>query len=525
MAQIIECVPNISEGRRKDVLDAVADAVRAVSGVKLLDVDADESHNRAVYTFVGPADAVAEAAFALAKKAGELIDLNHHKGEHPRMGATDVVPFVPVSGATMSDCVALARRVGERIGRELQVPVFLYAEAASRSDRRNLPDVRKGEFEGLREQIGKDQAKEPDFGPHRIHPTAGATAVGARPFLIAYNVNLVSRDLFAAKEIATKVREKDGGLPAVRALGFELADRELVQVSMNLVDFRKTPPSVAFEVVAREAAARGIPVHGSEVVGLVPLDALPHDAVRALRLEGFTADQILEVKVYGGSDAAISARVASVLGEAAMAGASSLEPFLRALASGEPTPGGGAASAAMGAVGASLAAMACRLTEGKSEFDAHRARIKHLETESLRLQAALLKAVDEDSASYNAVIEALRLPKSDDKAKAARSAALQSAFKWATNVPLSVADLAAQTLEALAEIAPIGMQSAISDVGVGAKAARAAFDGASYNVLINLGSIKDTDFVVNASSRLNASRQRAERASAAVDEKVRAALR
>ncbi len=525
MAQIIECVPNVSEGRRKDVLDRLASEVSAVPGVKLLDVDADESHNRAVFTFVGTGEATAEAAFRLAKAAAGLIDLNHHKGEHPRMGATDVIPFVPVSGATMAECSALARNLGERIGRELSIPVFLYAEAASREERRNLPDVRKGEFEGLRDLIGKDPAKDPDFGPRAIHPTAGATAVGARPFLIAYNVNLKSTDIAVAKDVASEVREKDGGLPAVRALGFELADRGLVQVSMNLLDFRRTPPAVAFAAVAREAAARGVEVAGSEIVGLVPLDALPQDAVRSLQLEGFTADQVLEVRVFGEGDAEINRRVASALGAKPMAGASSLEPFLAALASGEPTPGGGAAAAAMGAVGASLAAMACRLTAGKREFDANRSRLDEIEHLSLALQRAFLLAVDEDVAAYNAVIEALRRPKEKPEEKAARSAALQSALKWATNVPLGVAKSAADLLALVDELGAIGLASAISDVGVGGKAARAAFDGASYNVRINLGSITDTDFVVNARARLGESADRADRHAATLDGRLRAALK
>ena len=528
MVEIIECVPNISEGRRKEVLDAVAEAVRAVPGVQLLDVDPDESHNRAVYTFVGTGPAVAEAAFRLAAKARELIDLNHHKGEHPRMGATDVVPFVPIAGTTMYDCTKLARQVGERIGRELQIPVYLYAEAALKPARRNLPDIRKGEFEGLRDLIGVDPSKDPDFGPNRIHPTAGAVAVGSRPPLIAYNVNLETRDLQIAKDIATKVREKDGGLPAVRALGFELADRGLVQVSMNLIDFHKTDPWDAFRAVEKEAEARGVKVRGSEVVGLVPLDALPYGAVGALRLEGFTADQILEVKVYGTSDREINDKVAEKMSAGIKvkgpAGGASLEPFLSALASGEPTPGGGAAAAAMGAIGASLAAMACRLTEGKGEFDANRPRFQAIEAQAVALQSRLLKAVDEDVAAYNAVLEALRRPKNDDIEKAARSAALQSAFKWATNVPLTVAEACADTLELLAELAAVGLKSAISDVGVGARAARAGFDGASFNVLINLGSIKDSDFVVNARARLDAAARRALAASSDADAKVQAGL-
>jgi glutamate formiminotransferase/formiminotetrahydrofolate cyclodeaminase len=533
VAPLVECVPNISEGRRREVLDAVADAVRSVEGVRLLDVDADESHNRAVYTFVGEPDAVAEAAFRLTAKAAELIDLNHHKGEHPRMGATDVIPFIPVDGISMVGCTGLAQRLGQRIGRELAIPVFLYGEAATRPSRRNLPDIRKGEFEGLRARIGSDESAAPDCGPPLIHPTAGATAVGARQFLIAYNVNLKTRDLAIAKEIASEVREKDGGLPAVRALGFALADRGLVQVSMNLVDFEKTPPEAAFDAVARAAQARGVEVHGSEIVGLVPMRALPAGAPQRLKLEGFSSAQILEVKIYGAGDPRVAAFVEAIMGGSGRpggggrggSGGESLQPFLSALASGEPTPGGGAASAALGAVGASLAAMACRLTEGKPEFDARRARFREMEAAALALQARLIKAVDEDVEAYGAVLAALRMPKDHDEAKAARSAALQRAFRWATNVPLAVAEACADALELLAELCEVGMESAVSDAGVGAKAARAGFDGASYNVLINLGSIRDGDFVVNARARLDAARKRADAASKRADARVQSALK
>lgn len=524
MPEIIECVPNVSEGRRKDVLDALAGAVEGVAGVTLLNVDPDASHNRAVFTFVGTGDAVSEAAFRLTRKASELIDLNHHKGEHPRMGATDVIPFVPIQGATMAHCVALARGLGERIGRELSIPIFLYSEAATRPERRNLPDVRKGEFEGLRDAMGKDPAKDPDFGPRRIHPTAGAIAVGARPFLIAFNVNLKSRDLALAKAIASKVREKDGGLPAVRALGFELADRGLVQVSMNLVDFAKTPPSVAYAAVAREAAARGAEVHGSQVVGLVPLAALSPGAVRALKLENFTADQVLEVKVFGTSDAGLNSRVAALMGDSTGGAGKSLEPFLEALASGEPTPGGGAAAAAMGALGASLALMCCRLPVDKPEFLERRAMFEEVARVADRLQKRFIEAVDEDVSAYNAVVAALKMPKGTPEEKAIRSAALQKAFKWATNVPLQVAEMAADTLDLLEPLSRNGLPGAISDVGVGARAAHAAFDGASYNVRINLASIKDLDFASQARARLEAARTRTEKLAGAIDFKVRAAL-
>lgn len=528
MPEIIECVPNVSEGRRADVIKALSAAIEAVPGVKLLDADPDESHNRTVFTFVGTGAAVSEAAFQLAKKAADLVDLNHHKGEHPRMGATDVIPFVPVAGATMEDCVRLARRLGERLGVELRIPVFLYSEAATRPERRNLPDVRKGEFEGLREAIGNDPAKDPDYGPKKIHPTAGASAVGARPFLIAYNVNLETRDLQVAKEIASKVREKDGGLPAVRALGFELADRGLVQVSMNLVDFSKTAPAKAFDAVWKEAAQRGVPVHASEIVGLVPLDALPDHAQETLRLEGFSADQILEVKVFGRDDPSIAGRLARVMGTkepVAAATKHTVSGFLAALASGEPTPGGGAASALMGALGASLALMACRLTDGKPEFEASRRRLREIESNAMQLEQSLEAAVDEDIRAYNAVLEALRRPKGTPEEKQARSEALQSSFKWATRVPLAVCEASAEVAQMLAEVAHIGLKSAISDAGTGGKAAKAAFDGASFNVLVNLGAIKDEAFVKESRLRLEAARVRAEKAAARLDEVVGAELK
>lgn len=529
MTEIVECVPNVSEGRRKDVIDALAATISAVEGVKLLDVDPDESHNRTVFTFVGGGAAVSEAAFQLAKKAAELIDLNSHTGEHPRMGAADVIPFVPVQGVTMGDCVELARKLGERIGVELRIPVFLYGEAATRDDRRNLPDVRRGQFEGLRDLIGKDPEKDPDSGPRKIHPTAGATAVGARPFLIAYNVNLSSKDLAAAKEIAAKVRERDGGLPGVRALGFELADRGLVQVSMNLVDFSKTPPEKAFEAVAEEARARKLKVHSSEVVGLVPLSALPANAEEALQLEGFSIEQVLEVKVFGKDDPDVAKRLARLKGSKAGGHQPAVQQpvggFLAALATGDPTPGGGAASALVGAVGASLLIMVSRLSGPKASSDAGRARLKELEGQALGLARTFEDAVDEDTAAYNAVVEALKRPKGTAEEKQARSEALQKAFRWATDVPLAVCEAGAAGVEVAEELARVGLQSAVSDAGVAGTACQAALDGAGMNVLINVPSIKDEAFVKEARARLEAARSKAGKARAALDKHLAAALK
>ena len=294
MDRIVECVPNFSEGRRKEVVDAIADAGRSVAGVTVLDVEMDANHNRSVITLVGDPDAAAEAAFRMAAKAVALIDLNVHRGEHPRIGALDVCPFIPIRGVAMDDCVRLARDLGRRLADELGVPVYLYEAAATRPERRALPDIRKGEFEGLKVEVETNPDRAPDFGPPRLHPTAGASVVGARPPLIAYNVNLGTADVKVAKAIAKRVREKDGGLPAVRALGFELRDRGLVQVSMNLVNYKVTSIAAAFDAVSRHAAERNVPAVASEIVGLLPADALPPDAVARLKLENFRPDQILE---------------------------------------------------------------------------------------------------------------------------------------------------------------------------------------------------------------------------------------
>ena len=294
MDRIVECVPNFSEGRRKEVVDAIADAGRSVAGANVLDVEMDANHNRSVVTLVGDPEAVKEAAFRMAAKAVELIDMNVHRGEHPRIGAMDVCPFIPIKGVTMDDCVRLARDLGKRIADELGIPVYLYEAASTRPDRKALPHLRKGEYEGLKVEIETNPDRAPDLGPRKLHPTAGASVVGARPPLIAYNVNLGTTDVKVAKQIAKLVREKDGGLPAVRALGFDLKDRGLVQVSMNLVNYKATSIERAFDAVSAHAAKLGVPVVASEIVGLVPQDSLPPDPVERLRLEHFDPRQVLE---------------------------------------------------------------------------------------------------------------------------------------------------------------------------------------------------------------------------------------
>lgn len=298
MAEIVECVPNFSEGRRPEVVGEIAAAIASVPGVKLLDQEMDANHNRCVITFIGDRGAVAEAAMAGARKAVERIDMNRHRGEHPRIGALDVLPFVPVSGITMDGCVELARSVGKRIADELGVPVYLYEAAATRPDRKDLPNLRRGEYEGLRETIGTDPDRKPDFGMAKMHPTAGATVVGARPILIAWNVDLATKDVAVAKRIAKAIRESSGGLPSVRAKGFELADRGLVQVSMNMVDYHRTSLVRVFDEIRGLAAKEGVEIAESEVIGLTPLEPLVEAAASYLKLANFKRSQILEARLW-----------------------------------------------------------------------------------------------------------------------------------------------------------------------------------------------------------------------------------
>lgn len=295
MNEIVECVPNFSEGRDGKVIERIVEAIRDGTGVRVLDVESDPDHNRSVVTFVGDREQVAEAAFRGAERARDLIDLRRHEGQHKRMGATDVVPFVPISGLGLDECAEIARAVGRRIGEELEIPVFFYEHAATREERRNLAAIRKPEFEGLSDLIGRDPAWKPDFGPERIHPTAGATAVGARFFLIAYNVNLASDDLSLARRIAKEIRERDGGFPCVKAMGFELKERGIVQVSMNLTNFTVTPIRKVFDAIEAKAKEAGVEVLESELVGLAPRAALDEETARHVRLAGFDPDrQIIE---------------------------------------------------------------------------------------------------------------------------------------------------------------------------------------------------------------------------------------
>ncbi|MCS6886045.1 MAG: glutamate formimidoyltransferase [Acidobacteriota bacterium] len=485
MEKIVECIPNFSEGRRREVVDSIVTTIESVPGVVLLDMEMDADHNRSVITFVGEPMACVEAAVKAAGRAAELIDLNVHRGEHPRIGATDVIPFVPISNVTMDDCVKLAHEAARRIAEQYLIPVYLYEAAATRPDRVNLADIRRGEFEGLRNEIQTNPARRPDYGEAMIHPTAGATVVGARPPLIAYNVNLGTEDVSIAKKIAKAVRFATGGLRYVKALGFELKDRKIVQVSMNMVNYEGTPLFRAFEMIKREAERYGVNVVGSEIVGLVPQAALNDCVDYYLRLENFSKDQILEH------------RLQTALAEASRKRARLSENYGRfpdLVAAGTPTPGGGSVAAHCGMLSAALGQMMCNLTIGKKKYVEVEDRVKQILDQLAKLRTELCQAIEEDAKSFEAVMQASKLPKDTQEEQAARAAALDQATRKAAEVPLCTAQAALKVLELLAELARIGNKNVLTDVGVGALLAETAVRGAYYNVLVNLASIADENY-------------------------------
>ncbi|MCC6465450.1 MAG: glutamate formimidoyltransferase [Planctomycetes bacterium] len=486
---IVECVPNFSEGRRKDIVARIVAAITDVPGVTLLGSESDPDHNRSVITFAGEPGAVAEAAFRCAARARDLIDLRQHQGEHPRMGATDVVPFIPVQGCTMQDCARLAEQVAERIARELDIPTYLYAEAARQESRRKLADVRQGEFEGLREEVPTNAARKPDFGPARLHESAGATAVGARFFLVAYNVNLESRDLKLAKAIAKAIREKDGGLPGVQAMGFELAAEGCVQVSMNLLDFRKTSPEQVFERIRELAGKQGVAIRESELVGLVPQAALPANAGAALKIKNFNpANQIIEEK----------------LGMSKFPYMTQVGHFLDALASDSPTPGGGAAAAVLGAIGIALGEMVGNLTVGKKKYADVQDKVKAELGALTPMRPKMLALFAEDAQAFEAFGDAGKLPKDTDEQKAARKVAMQKALKGATLTPDKTAAMGVEAFRHLYQVALVGNKHAISDCGVGALSLYASICAAVQNMRINLPGIEDTAFRAEYGARAEA---------------------
>jgi glutamate formiminotransferase/formiminotetrahydrofolate cyclodeaminase len=505
--KLVECVPNFSEGRRPEIVAQIRDAIAAVEGVTVLDVSSDTSHNRTVVTLVVPVEHAVDAAFAGIKKAHELIDLNVHTGEHPRMGATDVVPFIPLEGTTMEDCIVLARGLGERVGNELRIPVFLYERAATAPSRENLADVRRGEFEGIRDEMKAGSAnRKPDYGPSQIHATAGAVAIGARPFLVAYNVYLgPATNLQVAKNVAKALRGSSGGLRYVKGLGLEVDGQ--AQVSMNLVDTEKTPLFRAYDMVKMEAQAQGVSPTWSEIVGLVPEKALFETAARHIQLRDFKPEMVLEKKVRD-----------------AVQGGESLSGFIGAVAAPVPAPGGGSVAAHVGALGAALAQMVAGLTVGKKKYIAVDAEMRELALKAAGLVNTLSALVAKDADAYTLVTDAYKLPSEPADAAEKRKAAITDALIGAAQVPLETARACAAVAGLAATCATKGNTNAVSDAGVAALLADAACKGAVYNVRINVSSLDDKSrgagLIAEANQLLAQTKQRVDEATAAVEKAI-----
>jgi glutamate formiminotransferase / formiminotetrahydrofolate cyclodeaminase len=484
---LVECVPNFSEGRDKAKVDAIVEAMK-IPGVFLLDRESDSDHNRSVITLVGERDAIQEAAILGAGKAAELIDLTTHQGAHPRMGATDVVPFIPIDGVTIEDCVAMARHVGAEINTRYQIPVYLYEAAAATPERQNLENIRRGQFEGIRADIATNPARKPDFGEPRIHPTAGATVVGARKALVAYNIFLNTPDVGIAKKIAKAVRFSNGGLRYVKGAGFLV--RGLAQVSMNLTDFEQTPVHRVFEFVKREAARYGVVPVSSEIVGLIPKKALEQAAEWFLQVEDFDSSLILENRL-----------AAVMTGKMAVGGLrAGIEPFIEQLAAPTATPGGGSAAAASGAMAAGLATMVASMSRGKKAYLQYESQLSEAISRLARLREELKSAIDADAESYDLVMKAYKSAKASEN-KAQGEAAIEAALKQATSVPLGVAERAFEITKIAADLKPITNPNMKSDLTTAVALARAAVQGALANVEINLDSLKDEPFVSEATKR------------------------
>ncbi|MGB9905814.1 MAG: glutamate formimidoyltransferase [Candidatus Saccharicenans sp.] len=524
--KIVECVPNFSEGRDREKIQAIVREIESTPGVKLLDVDPGQATNRTVVTFIGSPESVKEAAFKAIRKAAEVIDMSQHQGAHPRIGATDVCPFVPVSGVTMEDCVRLAHELGKRVGEELGLPVYLYEEAATRPERKNLASIRAGEYEGLADKL-KDPNWQPDYGPAVFNPRAGATVIGAREFLIAYNINLNTRDRKIAQEIASYLREsgrpkKDrqgnlvydkngrpvkvpGKFRAVKAVGWYIDEYGIAQISINFTNYKITPPHLVFDEACRLAEKMGVRVTGSELVGLIPLEALllagryylekqgkspgvPEKeliriAVRSLGLSDIVpfdpAKKIIEYQFPPDDKSLLRLR---------------LDEFADELSMDSPAPGGGSVAALCGSLSAALSAMVANLTVGKKGYEAAWDRMKEVALRAQKLKDELLQAVDLDTRAFNRVMEALRLPKATEEQIREREAAIEQANKEATLVPLSVLEKAVALAELAYEAASYGNKNSVSDAGVAGLAARSCGLGAFYNVRINLPGIQDEKF-------------------------------
>ena len=528
MQKLIECVPNFSEGRDQNVIRQVTDAIKSVEGVSLLDVDPGASTNRTVVTFVGSPDAAVEAAFRAIKKAAELIDMRKHKGAHPRMGATDVCPFIPVSNVSWDEAVECARKLGKRVSEELKIPVYLYEKAAKDKSRSNLAVIRAGEYEGFFEKIKQPEWK-PNFGPAVFNEKSGATVIGVRDFLVAYNANLNTKSVRRANSVAFDVREQgrvktEDGTPSgkpvlglngepvripgilkhVKAIGWFVKEYGIAQVSMNLTNIEKTPLHVAFDACVQAAAERGLRVTGSEIVGMVPKKSLVDAGRYFLRKqrcsEGASQEELMdiairsmglgELKPFDPIEKVIELKIQSTESKKSLV-KMNVREFCNETLSDSPAPGGGSVAALMGALGASLGGMVANLSAGKRGWDNQHEYFSDWAVKAQQLKDELLSLVDEDTAAFNKVMDSFALPKESAEEKTARSAAIEAATKYAAEVPLKVMETASRSYALLAEMADKGNPASISDVGVGALATRACIEGAALNVRINLAQLKD----------------------------------
>ena len=534
--KLVECVPNFSEGRDQGILDAIAAAINTVKGVTLLDVDPGESTNRTVVTMVGSPDRVLEAAFVAIKKASELIDMSKHKGAHPRFGATDVCPFVPVSDMSMEECVELAQKLGKRVGEELQIPVYLYEYAASKPEWQNLAVVRKGEYESLAARAGKPEWQ-PDFGPHSFNAKSGALAIGAREFLIAYNINLNSRDKKKAHDLALTIREKgriardekgkmikdetgkkvmvDGLFRNCKAVGWYVDDFQRAQISINLTNYKITPPHLVLEKVRELATAKGIQITGSEIVGLLPKEAMLEAGKYYLKrlgeCAGLPEKMILNNAVQSmGLDDLYKFQLDKKVIEYAIKEDNKLADmtlveFTDELSTDTPAPGGGSVAALCLSISGALSSMVSNLTFGKKGYEAHWETVKPIAERGQLIKAKAMAAIDEDTEAFNDMMAAMKLPKKTDAEKAVRNAAIQEATKVAIMVPFSTLELAEDAVQLASEIAAIGNSNALSDAGVAAITAAAAAKSAFLNVKINMAGITDAAFsqdIMNKSQKL-----------------------
>jgi glutamate formiminotransferase/formiminotetrahydrofolate cyclodeaminase len=534
MQKLIECVPNFSEGRDQNVIRQITDAIEPVEGVSLLDVDPGASTNRTVVTFVGNLDAAVEAAFRAIKKAAELIDMRKHKGAHPRMGATDVCPFIPVSNVSWEEAIECAKRLGKRVDEELKIPVYLYERAARNKSRANLAVIRAGEYEGFSEKIKQPDWK-PDFGPAVFNEKSGATVIGVRDFLIAYNVNLNTKSVRRANSVAFDVREQgrvktEDGAPSgkavldgngdpvripgmlkhVKAIGWFVKEYGIAQVSMNLTNIEETPLHVAFDASVEAAAKRGLRVTGSEIVGMVPKKSLVDAGRYFLRkqqwTEGVAEEELIdiairsmglsELKPFIPKEKVIELKIEAAELRPGLAKLNVRE-FCNETLSDSPAPGGGSVAALMGALGASLGGMVANLSAGKRGWDDQLKYFSDWAVMAQQLKDELLSLVDEDTAAFNKVMVAFGLPKNSREEKAARTAAIEKATKHAAQVPLKVMESAVKSYGLLSEMADKGNPASVSDVGVGALATRACIEGAAMNVRINLGQLKDEKFKIH----------------------------